>query len=310
MTDTEQKAVPTKPAGNRRFEFLRKLLRKVITIYIVVIIVLGFLQRSLLYHPSTAESLPVASVPGLVTLYPAAQDVEIACESGQKVRGWLLKKSGVDAADERPLVIYFHGNAGNRAGRGPWYQVLESCNVDVLAIDYLGYGDSEGKVTESTLEISCDAAWAYATETLGYRPNQIVIGGTSLGGAAAVYLCSKQCVAGECPNGLFVVATFSSMVDVASNLYWWLPVRAVLVDRYPSDERAAKITCPVVVMHGDQDTLVRQHLGQKLFDAFPAASTNNIPKRWVNLPDTGHNDLLFASPRLIRDEIEKLLNSI
>lgn len=310
MTDTQPEPEPTRPDPTRQFEFLRKLLRKILTIYIVVIIVLGFLQRSLLYHPSTAESLSVASVPDVLRLYPDAEDIEIPCESGEIVRGWLLKKPAAALADERPLVVYLHGNAGNRAGRTAWYQILESANADVLAIDYLGYGDSDGKVSESTLEISCDAAWAYATEILGYRPNQIVIGGTSLGGAAAVYLCSKQCTAGEDPAGLFVVATFSSMVDVASNLYWWLPVNAILVDRYPSDERAIRITCPVVVMHGDQDTLVKQHLGERLFESFPAASANGVEKKWVSLPKTGHNDLLSKSPHHIRDEIQKLLNSI
>ena len=288
--------------------FVKTVLRKFITIYIVVIVVLGFLQRKLLYHPVAAGSLPVASSPELVKLFPSSEDIEIEYANQQVVRGWLLRKdANKQPAPDRPLVIYMHGNAGNRAGRGPWYQVFESVGADVLAIDYLGYGDSDGSISEGSLEISCDAAWDYATQSLGYKPNQIVIGGTSLGGAAAVYLSAKQCAAGTPPSALFVVASFSSMVDVGSSLYWWLPVRAVLVDRYPSDQRAAQITCPVLVMHGDSDTLVKQELGQKLFDAFPEISENGIEKRWVNLPDTGHNDLMI-NVRLMRDEIKTLLD--
>lgn len=300
----------TKPAETPKtglWPFVKTVLRKLITIYIVVIVLLGFLQRKLLYHPTAAESLPVASSPELMKLFPGAKDVEIECANQQVVRGWLLRKQTAKQPTlDRPLIVYFHGNAGNRAGRGPWYQIFESVGADVLAIDYLGYGDSDGTINEGTLELSCDAAWEYATQQLGYQPHQIVIGGTSLGGAAAVYLCNKQCAARTPPSALFVVASFSSMVDVGSSLYWWLPVRAVLVDRYPSDQRAAAITCPVLVMHGDMDTLVKQALGQKLFDAFPATSANEIEKRWVNMPDTGHNDLMI-NVRLMRDEIKTLL---
>lgn len=295
------------PTSNRIVAIIKMVLRKLLTIYIVVIVLLGFLQRKLLYHPLSAKSLPVASSPDIVGLFPGAQDVEIEFTDKQFVRGWLLRKDvAKQPSQNRPLVIYMHGNAGNRSGRGPWYQVMDFVGADVLAIDYPGYGDSDGTINEGALEASCDAAWTYATQTLGYQPSQIVIGGTSLGGAAAVYLCAKTCEDGTPPAALFVVATFSSMVDVGSSLYWWLPVRAVLVDRFPSDQRAAKITCPVVVMHGDKDTLVKQDLGKKLFDAFPESSAGGIKKRWVNLSGIGHNDLMIEA-RLLGDEIKSLL---
>jgi len=97
------------------------------------------------------------------------------------------------------------------------------------------------------------------------------------------------------------------MGDVASSLYWWLPVRALLVDTFPSAERAARVTCPVLVMHGDQDTLVDQKFGRRLFEAFPEQSDSAVPRQWVNLTDIGHKDIVAKGQSVILSGIRQLL---
>ena len=116
-------------------------------------------------------------------------------------------------------MVCFHGNAGDRSTRTGWYRLLNALDVDVLAVDYHGYGDSDGTISETALESDCDAAWDYAVTQLDRRPGDIVIVGTSLGGAAAIYLASKQSEAGTPPAALVTVATFSSMVDAGSSHY-------------------------------------------------------------------------------------------
>lgn len=291
---------------------MRRLLRIVIIAYGLVVVLLGFFQRRLLYHPRKADNLAVARFADATRLFPAASDVEIRCEDDATIRGWLLQKEAIKPTVEevtRPLVIFYHGNAGNRAGRIGWYHVFANCGADVLAIDYHGYGDSEGTMTESALEMDCEATWKYATETAGYKPADIIVVGGSLGGAAAVFTAAGHTKAEETPAGLMVVATFSSMVDVAGSLYPWLPVRAVLVDRYPSDERISSVTCPVVVLHGDQDSLVDQKLGRKLFDAAAQESTTGTAKKWVSMSGVNHNNLVEDGYRFVVASVTELVEN-
>jgi pimeloyl-ACP methyl ester carboxylesterase len=282
--------------------------------YVVVVVLLGFLQRKLIYHPVTVAEMPVANFRNVTHKYPGARDVRIACADECEIGGWWLRRSAGDqtleAADSRPLVIYFHGNAGNRAGRGGWYDVLHPADVDILAVDYHGYGDSTGVPTEETLYTCVRATWEYAVQDLDYAPSRIVVMGVSLGGAAAVHLAAETCESGISPAGLITVATFNSMTDVASRHYPWLPVRAVLVDRYPSSDKIACVTCPILQLHGDQDTIVHESCGRALFDAAPAHSASGIAKRWVGLRQTGHNDLLLKQEALFVSELDAFINSV
>ncbi len=289
---------------------MRRLLRIVLISYGLVIILLGFFQRRLLYHPRKSDNLPVAQFRDTTSIFPAASDVEIRCEDGVTIRGWLLQKERIAPKTDpvtRPLVIFYHGNAGNRAGRVGWYHIFANAGADVLAIDYHGYGDSDGNMTESAMEIDCDVTWKYATTVAGYKPQDIIIVGTSLGGAAAVITASSHTKPGDTPAGMMIVASFSSMVDVASSLYPWLPVRAVLVDRYPSDERIGSVTCPVTILHGDEDSLVHQQFGRKLFDAAPEQAVDGTPKTWVSMGKVNHNNLTENGHRFVVSAIRELV---
>ncbi|MEZ6129338.1 MAG: alpha/beta hydrolase [Planctomycetaceae bacterium] len=288
---------------------LRRLLRISVVTYTMVVIVLGFVQRQLLYHPLKATNLAVAQFPDIMQSFPAATDVSIRCTDGVTIRGWLLRKTL--AADDapvppRPLILFLHGNGGNRAGRVTWYQMIAEADADVLAIDYHGYGDSEGSISQETLERGCDASMKFITEDLGYHPGDVMVMGTSLGGAAAVYTAANQCRTGPSPGALLTVATFSSMVDVASSIYWWVPVRMVLLDRYPSDQQITAVDCPVVSLHGEDDALVHMKFGRRLFDATADKAADGTPKVWVSMPGVTHNNLTTDGRPFIQDQLNRL----
>jgi uncharacterized protein len=290
---------------------LRRPIRGIFVVYTTVVVLFGFLQRQLLYAPQKASNLAVTDFHDLTSIFPAATDIEFRCHTGVTIRGWLLRKSNdPEVTASRPLVIYFHGNAGNRADRGSWYDSFDKAGADVLAMDYHGYGDSGGRMNERALELTADAAWTLAVKTLSYRPSRIVITGTSLGGAAAVYLASEQSDCGNPPAALVTIATFSSMVDVARSHYPWLPVKAILVDRYPSIQRITRVSCPIIAMHGDIDTVVRQQYGRRLFDAAPRESIENIEKRWINLQNVGHNDLFANARDSIHHELKRIVTAV
>jgi len=96
---------------------------------------------------------------------------------------------------------------------------------------------------------------------------------------------------------------FTSLPDVGAVHYPWLPVRRLLLDRYPSIERIASVSAPLLVIAGDRDDIVPLSLSKRLYDA--AAE----PKRFVLVPGAGHNDpALLDGPRMLA-EVEGFLSS-
>ncbi len=308
MLTTENESVKVRIKSVRRL--LVRSLRVVLLVYLVVLIMLASLQRKLMYAPLVSDQLAVGQHAELLGLFPAAKDVQITAADGVQIQGWHLRQSDATSAEpQRPLMLFFHGNAGNRLGRMGWYRLFRDFEVDVLAIDYRGYGDSEGSPSEVGLHADAAATWNYAVNTLGYAPEQICVMGVSLGGAVAVNLVAAKSQQGTPVGGLIVVATFSSMHDTAAFLYPWLPVRWLLIDKYASDELISSVTCPVLGLHGDQDQLVPLQLGQRLFEAAPAASATGLPKKFVVMPGVGHRSLADAGERFYKDNIPQFLDA-
>ena len=289
---------------------LVRAVRVVLIIYLLVLVMLASLQRKLIYVPLVSNPLIASQYSELTQIYPQAEDVQITTSDGVQIRGWHLRcESNSDDTSARPLVMFFHGNAGNRLGRLGWYRMFRSFGVDVLAIDYRGYGDSAGEPSEVGLKADAEATWDYAVKTLGYVPKRICVTGISMGGAIAINLASKKSASGSRPGGLIVVATFSSMQDTAAFHYPWLPVRWVLIDKFPSQEDIRNVTCPLLSFHGDQDNVVPLKLGQRLFKAAPEASSSGIPKTFVLMPGVGHRGLADAGQQYYQARIPLLLEA-
>ena len=271
-------------------------------------------QRSLIYHPFAVKSLP-AQHAGLGT--GRTLDVTTRTEDGFDLRGWLIlakghlamtdKESDAQLAEGRPVVLYFGGNAANRSYRKLEMEVLADVGADVLIFDYRGYGDSPGKPTEEGLARDARAVWRFATESKKIEPRRIVLFGESLGGGVAVRLAEELSQRKTPPAGLILRSTFSSLTDAAAHHFSWLPVRWMLIDRFPSDQRIREVTCPLLQFHGRRDTIVPFRLGQKLFAAAPDKSASGIAKRLVELTIADHNDVLETSRREVSQAIAEFL---
>lgn len=309
--DSYDSAAPPASASGvmrRLGQRLLATLRGLFILWFVALVMLASLQRQLMYFPDTAAALPVQDNQVVMRRFPGSTDVEIDSSGTQPIRGWWLRReSGTQLT--RPLVILFHGNAGNRAGRQGWYDLIGEIGCDILAIDYQGYGDSPGAPTQAALEADAEATWQFAVNTLNYQPGSIYVMGVSLGGAAAVHVAALQ-TGKETPAGLITVATFSSMLEVASSKYRWFPVRAVLLDTWFSAKKIADLEAPFLHLHGDVDGVVETRFGKNLFAAAPEQSVAGIPRRWVTLKGTGHNDILLRSRRLVLDELHTFVNAL
>jgi fermentation-respiration switch protein FrsA (DUF1100 family) len=256
--------------------WLRLPLYIVIAAYIGASGYLDVRQRDLLYRPNVSmAAAPVAAIPGV-----AAKQIKTA--DGETLQAWF-----VPPRDDKPILLYLHGNGGNLAGRTRRFALMTAQGEGLLALDWRGYGGSTGSPSEAGLMRDAQAAYRSALEIVG-APKRIVIVGESLGSGPAVALAATV----ECA-GLILDSPYSSVLDVASDQYWLFPVGLLLKDQYRSDLRIGKIKAPLIVVHGEQDRIVPIKFGERLFELAPQ------PKEFIRLPGHGHLALADVWPRVL-----------
>jgi len=224
-------------------------------------------QRSLMYHPERLRTPPAAA--GLSD----AQEIVLDTADGEKVIVWYVLPR-----DGKPLVLYFHGNAGSLRYRVDRFRALTEDGTGLVALSYRGYGGSTGSPSEPGLIADAQAAYAFAAARAPAK--RIVVFGESLGSGVAVALAATQPI-----GGLVLQAPFTSAVDVGAAAYWFLPVRLLMKDQFRSDARIGKVTAPLLVLHGARDGVVPIAQSERLF------SLANEPKRFMRFAEGAHNDL-------------------
>jgi fermentation-respiration switch protein FrsA (DUF1100 family) len=246
----------------------------VATIYLVLLVAVAVLQRSLLYFPRTDTLSP--SQAGLAQ----AQALEIETEDGEHLVAWYIP-----AAAGKPLLLYFHGNAASLVERVPRFALLTAGGDGLLAVSYRGYFGSTGHPSEEGLHRDAAAAYLKAA-SLGYGADRVIAVGESLGTGVAVALASRKPVA-----GLILDSPYTATVDVAAARFWMLPVRFLMWDQFHSDRLIGQIHVPVLMAHGTRDGIVPFRLGTRLF------ALANEPKTFVEAPGAGH--LVLGLPEVM-----------
>lgn len=182
-----------------------------------------------------------------------------------------------------PLVLYFHGNAGHLGMRGEKLAAIARQGFGVLGVSWRGYGASTGLPHENGLYEDGRAALALAVEHLGIPMERIILYGESLGSGVAVHLGSLA------DYGMIVLeAPYTSVLARAQEKFPYVPVRYILRSRFDSLGKIPKISSPLLVLHGEMDTVIPIHHGRQLLDTAPE------PKKGVFLPDTAHSDIPIA----------------
>lgn len=208
-----------------------------------------------------------------------------------RIHGWFCP-----AENARASILHCHGNGEHVAYLAEEIAFLQKrLRANVLVFDYPGYGRSTGRPSEDSILASAEAARDWLAERTGLSPGRLVLWGRSLGGAVAVHLASQQGA-----RALILDRTFSSMVEVAASHFPFLPVRWLLRNRFPSDERIVKYAGPLVQVHGREDRVVKWRLGKRLFEAAPSDC-----KHWLEPTPLTHNAPL---PREFYDLVTSVLD--
>lgn len=206
------------------------------------------------------------------------QQVKLKTIEGLELSSWHIPHP-----EAAKTILFFHGNGGNISHRGDSIYIFHKLKMNVLILDYPGYGESEGNPSEAGLFQSASSAWQYLINEKNIKPENIIIFGRSLGGAVATDL-AVHVKAG----GLILESTFSSVRDIVDIAF---PLFSKLIYmRYSFDSlnKIKKVTVPVLVIHSPDDEVIPFKLGKKLFAAIQSE------KEFLQIKG-GHNDGFMQS---------------
>ena len=241
------------------------VLAAVVFVAVALACTVWFGQRHLIYRPERGRVSP--SSEGLRDV----AEVILPTPDGAKLVGWYARP-----VEDRPVVLYFHGNGGGLYDRSARVRILQAEGYGVLLMSYRGYSGSTGKPSEPAN--IADALLAYDWLRAACRPGQgIVLFGESLGTGVAVQVGTARDAA-----GVILDSPFTSLVDVAAMHFPFVPVRLFLRDRYASTEYIGRLRAPLLILHGEQDRVVPFELGRRLFAAA------HEPKQFCAFPGVGH----------------------
>ena len=241
-------------------------------VWLVACVGLIVSARSLIYpfHHGVSAAAPVG--------VPGAQAKTIIADDGLELTIWVVPPVG-----ERPVIMFFMGNAGSLPANGPRLAEFTLRGFGIAALNYRGAGGMPGSPSQTTL--TSDAAALYdALDRLTGQPvppARRVIFGTSLGAGLAVQLAARREAA-----ALVLETPFNRMCEVAEIHYPLFPACLLLpYERWSSADLIAKVDAAVLILHGDADQTIPLSQGKALFAAA------REPKRLIVYPGGNHNDL-------------------
>jgi fermentation-respiration switch protein FrsA (DUF1100 family) len=275
--------IAMRPKWKRLFHVV---LRTTVIGYLFALGVLMFFERSMIY-PIPDRKLGDWNPPGLVY-----EDVWLEAKDGTKLHAWYLPHDHA-----RATVLYFHGNGEHIPWCGPLMsQCRDDLAINVLVVDYRGYGKSEGKPSERLLIEDGILAAHWLAERESIPVEQLVLWGRSIGGGVAAGVAESVH-----PRAMIMECTFDSLVDVAATHVPWVPVRWLMSNKYPSAQRLKDYQGEFLQWHGDRDSLVPLASAKRLFAAVPSAK-----KTFTLAVGSEHND---EAPQQFKNHLRKLLGN-
>jgi hypothetical protein len=229
---------------------MRYLLLAPLAAYAAIVCAMYLMQRGLLYHPENKGLTPALA--GLV----GVTQHQLATPDGERIVVWYAP-----APHGSPVILYFHGNAGEIGDRHERFRYYQSAGFGACFVSYRGFGGSTGAPSETGTLIDAETAYQWLLGQ-GVAASRIAIVGESLGTGVAVQLAARHEV-----GAVALEAPFTSTADVAARVYWWLPVHWLMKDQYRSIDHIGQVRAPLLLVHGEADGLVPVSFGKRLFAA-------------------------------------------
>ena len=233
-------------------------------------------------------------VPGTASWFDGlpqgVEETDLAIEANgkpQRIHAWWWPA----AVQHAPAILYLHGSRWNLTGQTNRIEQLHAFGFSVLAIDYRGFGKSDGDLpSEETVYEDARTAWDRLAQL---QPDASLrfIYGHSLGGAVAVDLAAQLSAGGEGAGwkpparGVIIESSFTTLPDIARALsYPWLPVQLLMTQKFDSVHKIAALHMPVLIVHGARDGFVPARFSEELYEAAPE------PKKLLLVNGATHNN--------------------
>lgn len=265
MSTRHRAATVALSMGAPALAFLKLTLLTFGVLYLAALSGMYVMQRDLQYLPTRRDPPPEAIGLGGV------DRILLSTPDGESVVLWTSPARG-----DRPTILFFQGNAGEIADRADRFAFYQSRGFGVAFLSYRGYGGSTGSPSEVGLVTDAKAAYDHLRKR-GIPAERIVLIGESLGTGPAVMTAAANPV-----GAVILEAPYTAAVDIARAAYPWLPVGLMMKDQFRSRDYIAAIRAPLLILHGEADTVIPQGFGRRLFDA--AAD----PKTFLSLGPVGH----------------------
>lgn len=312
------------------YETLHWVLQKCVLLAYLVgafIVILYFKQERILYVPQPNKSLPRSNFSNPENMRSPVEwnlpyeEVRMKCSDHVLLHGWFIRHP--TEMNKRYTILYFHGNASNIGSRLPFYaELFTQLDVNILTVDYRGYGDSEGEPSEPGLNIDAVTALEYLYSRPDIDHKKIIVFGRSLGGAVAISLLHSHADTKNHQHpvaGLIIENTFTSIADVAVNVLWPLRclhpkiVAPLLSSKWISKDKIGELNMPILFISGLMDEIIPCSQMAKLYDIAIKRDPNQKrqPMRTMKTFTEGkHNDTPLKGGQEYYDTFMDYLDAI
>jgi hypothetical protein len=281
--------------STRAREAIRKrllgLLTALIVAWLLLLILVRIFEARLIFFPDYPDRLAGDWHPRGLPF----QDVWLQTQDGIKLHAWWIPNDHA-----KFTFLAFHGNAGNIAGRADVYEFLHQLPANVLAIEFRGYGRSEGTPSEAGIYRDATAGFQYLVATKGIAPRTIISFGQSLGTAVAVQLAAEEKV-----GGVVLEAPFPSASAVARNKFWFLPgIGMVAGSQFDTRSKLRSIAIPIFIVHCTQDPVIPAELAEEVY------AEAQSPKSILRVEGYCHEEACLIAPEKYRTSLQDFLRSL
>jgi len=252
------------------------------------LLLVGFVylrQGSMVYYPTK----DIEGTPADIGL--KYEELTLTTKDNINLSAWY-----VPAKNERGVLLFCHGNAGNISHRLDSIRIFHDLGLSVLIFDYRGYGKSKGSPTEEGTYLDAESAWDYLVNVKGAHSEKIILFGRSLGSAVAAELALRRKAA-----GIIIESGFKSIPELGAKFFPYLPVRLISRFRYATIDKVDKINMPKLFIHSPQDEMIPYEHGNALFKK--AAES----KEFLQITG-GHNDGFLTSGKVYTDGLDRFIS--
>ncbi len=236
-----------------------------------------------LFHPRTEPPGSAVQATGSERLFAVEKDILIPVEEDVVIgaRFHMAKRSGAN-------ILFFHGNGEIVADYDELGPVYNQLGINLLAVDYRGYGRSTGKPTVTAMMRDCHVIFEYVRDWLQQNnfPGPIILMGRSLGSASVLELAAAGA---EFIDGLIVESGFAYAAPLLQLLGIDLEALGFEEEKgFRNIDKIRKFNKPTLIIHAEFDHIIPFSDGQALYTASPSPD-----KLFLKIPGANHNDIFM-----------------